>query len=84
MRKFTPRSTERFAAWAETASEADVNLATEAMFHVLEDTWRQHNYAPDATHSLTFHVLVKPDLVLTVRFAQEYPDVVQLIYVGPV
>lgn len=81
--KFTEGSTERLGKWAEHASNEDFDLVSEALFRVVEGTWREeYDYCQSATHRLTWDILVRRGLILTVRFAQEYPSMVQLIYIG--
>ena len=82
--KFTDASMERLARWAEHASDRDYDRVGEVLLHVVDGTWRNEcGYHKDVVHSLTWHIQVRRSLIVTVRFAQEYPTVAQLIYIGP-
>jgi len=82
--KFTLGSTERLGKWAEHASDEDYALVCEALFRVVEGTWRSEcEYFQDAIHPLTWHILARTDLIVTVRFAKEYPTMAQLIQILP-
>lgn len=82
--KFTSASTDRLGRWAEDASEADLDLVSGVLLRVVDGTWRSEcRYHQDVIHDLTWHILARSDLIVTVRFATEYPSMVQLIYVGP-
>jgi hypothetical protein len=83
--KFTTASTDRLGKWAEYASDDDYGLVSETLLRVVDGTWRSEcDCYQDVIHSLTWHILVRNGLIVTVRFAQEYPSMVQLIYIGPV
>lgn len=82
--KFTTASTDRLGKWAEHASDDDWDLVGETLMRVIEGTWRSEcDCYQDVIHALTWHILVRSGLIVTVRFAQEYPGTVQLIYIGP-
>ncbi len=82
--KFTTASTDRFGKWAEHASDEDFNLVGGVLLRVVDGTWRTEcDCYRDVIHSLTWHILVRGGLIVTVRFAKEYPSMVQLIYIGP-
>jgi hypothetical protein len=82
--KFTTESTDRLGKWAEHASADDLDLVSGVLLRVVDGTWQSEcDYYQDAIHGLTWHILVKHGLIVTVRFADEYPSYVQLIYVGP-
>jgi hypothetical protein len=56
----------------------------DAMFAVVDGSWRSaYEWKQDITHAQTVHVLVVDDIWATLRFATEYPTMVQLIYIGP-
>lgn len=53
------------------------------LLRVVDNTWQDnYTHCRSATHVLTWDILVKPGLIMTVRFAKEYPNMVQLIYIG--
>jgi hypothetical protein len=82
--KFTTASSDRLGKWAEGASADDCDLVYGVLFRVVDGTWRSEcRYYEDVIDGLTWHILVRSDLIVTVRFAKEYPSFVQLIYVGP-
>jgi hypothetical protein len=82
--KFTTASTDRLGKWAEQASDEDLGLVSGLLLRVVDGTWRSEcHYYEDAIRGLTWHILVRSDLIVTVRFATEYPSMVQLIYIGP-
>ena len=82
--KFTTASTDRLGKWAEHASADDYDFVCAALFRVVDGTWQSEcHYYEDVIHGLTWHILVRSDLIVTVRFATEYPSFVQLIYIGP-
>ena len=67
----------------DAAPSTDQRLVGEAVMCILEDTWpdRYHAYL-DLTHSLTFHIEVRPGLLVSARYANEYPDTVQIVDIG--
>lgn len=82
--RFTLKSDERFGKWAESASAEDYDLVGGVLLRVVDGTWRSEcDCYQDAVQILTWHILVKRDLLVTVRFPQEYPSWVQLLYIGP-
>ena len=82
--KFTTASTDRLGAWAEDASADDLDLVSGVLLRVVDGTWRSEcDCYEDVIHGLTWHILARSGLIVTVRFAEEYPSFVQLIYVGP-
>jgi hypothetical protein len=82
--KFTTASADRFGKWAEHAPDEDFDLVGAALLRVVDGTWRSEcHYYQDVIHGLTWHILVRTGLIVTVRFATEYPSMVQLIYIGP-
>lgn len=82
--KFTNASTDRLGKWAEHASDDDFDLVSGALLRVVDGTWRdEYDCYRDVIHTLTWHIMVMDGLIVTVRFAQEYPSYVQLIYIGP-
>ena len=82
--KFTTASTDRLGKWAEYASDEDFDLVAGVLLHVVDGTWQSEcHYYQDGIHGLTWHILARSGLIVTVRFAQEYPSMVQLIYIGP-
>ncbi len=82
--RFTSASTDRLGKWAEDASDEDFGLVSEALLHVIDGTWwSECECYGDVIHPLTWHIMVRPGLLVTVKFAKEYPDWVQLIYIGP-
>jgi hypothetical protein len=82
--KFTTTSTDRLGKWAESASDEDYDLVCVVILRVVDGTWRsQCHYYQDAVHPLTWHIRVRDNLFLTVRFPQEYPSYALLIYIGP-
>ena len=82
--KFTDKSAERVGKWVEHASDEEWGLVSETVMRVVEGTWRSKcEYYQDDKHPLTWHIRVRNGLIMTVRFAQEYPSYVQLIYLGP-
>lgn len=81
--KFTPASCDRFGQWADNASSDDLEAAAQALMRVVEDSWWEHyEFTRDVIHPLTWNVLIKPGLIIEIRFATEYPTSVQLIYIG--
>lgn len=78
--KFTERSVELFGKWAEDATDEDHQAVSEALMRVVEGSWRE-NYEchEDVAHSLTWHITVTSNVMITVRFAAEYPTFAQLI-----
>jgi hypothetical protein len=75
---------ERLGEWAEHSSSEDLELVDEALMCVVEGTWPdRYDCHKDVVHRLTWHILVRAGLIVTVRFADEYPTMVQLIHVGP-
>lgn len=82
--KFTERSTERLAEWAEHATEEDYGLVVAALMSVTDGSWLDRwGCHPDASNRLTWYIQVTSDLEVTVRFSQEYPNTAQLIDIGP-
>jgi hypothetical protein len=82
--RFTKRSTDRYADWVVLAPVLQRRAMEEALFAVVDDTWRtKYDWKVDVIHSQTVHVLVVDDVWMTLRFATEYPTMVQLIYIGP-
>lgn len=76
----------RFNAWAATASESDRRLAYDALFAVCDGTWPEA-YAlhhEDLVRPGLVHMLIAPHLVLSWRTFHAHPDLVQVVYVGPV
>jgi hypothetical protein len=83
-KKFTEASTERFGKWAEQASDEDFDLASQALLRVVDGTWwDEYAHCRSAIHTLTWDILLKPGLIMTVRFVRDYPNIAQLIYIGP-
>jgi hypothetical protein len=76
-RKLTAHSTKMFGEWAETASEEDFDLVAEALMCVVEDTWpdKYRGYI-DPTSVARFHLEVRPGLILSLFYVQEYSDYV--------
>jgi hypothetical protein len=82
--KFTTASTDRLGKWAEDASADDLDLVSGVLLRVVDGTWRSEcDCYEDVIHGLTWHILVRSGLIVTVRLAKEYPSMVQLIYIGP-
>jgi len=81
--RFTSASKEKFGKWAEGASIEDLDLAGGVLFSVTEGTWRDtYEYYPDVFHPFIWHIVIRRGLIMSLKFAQEYPDYVQLIYIG--
>ena len=81
--RLTDASTKQFFEWAKDASDEDYALAREVLFQVVEGTWRREcEYSQDVVHSLTWDIQVRPGLIMSVRFAKEYPTMAQLIFIG--
>ena len=82
--KFTTASTDRLGKWAEDASADDFDLVSGVLLRVVDGIWRSEcDCYEDVIHGLTWHIMVRSGLIVTVRFATEYPSMVQLIYIGP-
>lgn len=81
--RFTRASDERFGKWAEDASAEDFDLAGRVLLSVTDGTWRDTcECHPDVFHPFIWHIVIRRGLILSLKFAQEYPDYVQLIYIG--
>src|SRR5215475_13137107 len=81
--KFTERSMELFGKWAEGASGDDLQAVSEALMRVVEGSWRDnYEHHEDLVHRLSWNVTITSDLMITIRFAAEYPTFVQLIAIG--
>jgi hypothetical protein len=83
-RRFTPPSIDRLGTWADFATDEDCELVNEALMCVAEDTCHErYPWYADPVHPMTYFAVVRPGLVVSIRYVRDYPTWAQLIYVGP-
>lgn len=76
-------SLDRLAAWWDHASAQDRQSVADVLFSIVEGSWEQdYLHYDDVTRKLQYIIPVHSDLIMVVRFAQEYPDTFVLIYIG--
>ena len=84
-RRFTTRSTDRLGEWAATATAGDFALVQELLLKIAGgESTEGCPRDLDPTHGLQFHFSPRPGLIVTLRFSKDYPDAVQLVYIGGV
>jgi len=67
--------------WAATASQIDKNAVYKALFAVAEGTvFRTHKVLDDVHQAREFFVMVRPDVVVKIRFHET--DAFGILYIG--
>jgi hypothetical protein len=82
-RRFGEGSTQRLSAWLATASPAQIRLVLAACDAAMAGTL-EHLFAtwPDPARPAYLWVELDVDLILVIRQYREFPDRVDLAYVG--
>jgi hypothetical protein len=83
-RKFSSGGLERkLGPWYETADRLDIFRVSSLLLDVCSGAWVDGIWVRDVFDCNDFHLQVRPNLIVTIRLARDYPDAVQLIYIGP-
>ncbi|MDQ1683675.1 MAG: hypothetical protein QOC82_412 [Frankiaceae bacterium] len=70
-------------AWWQSALPQDRQSVADVLFSIIEGTWVEDwHHWDDVTRANQYIVEVHSDLIMVVRFFDEYPDTFVLVYIG--